>query len=84
MTAGKVGRVLEVTRDDLGIGDDRDRRPPVPSLARANRHDRRKRFYTARMQEPARDTNMTAIYVRVVVVEVIVLLALYWLQRVYS
>jgi hypothetical protein len=36
------------------------------------------------MQEPARDTNMTAIYVRVVVVEVIVLLALYWLQRVYS
>ena len=38
------------------------------------------------MAEPARpiETNMTAIYVRVVIVEVIVLLALYWLQRVYS
>jgi len=44
------------------------------------------------MPEPARraappdpvETNMPAIYVRVVVVEVIVLLSLYWLQRVYS
>ena len=36
------------------------------------------------MPEPVRETNMTAIYIRVVVVEAIVLLALYWLQRVYS
>ena len=45
----------------------------------------------ARMAEPARpsspppvETNMTKIYVRVLVVEAIVLVALYWLQRVYS
>jgi len=46
----------------------------------------------ARMAEPARvpsspppvETNMTKIYVRVLVVEAVVLAALYWLQRVYS
>lgn len=44
------------------------------------------------MAEPARapvtpppvETNMTKIYAGVIVVEVIVLAALYWLQRVYS
>jgi len=92
VAARKMRGVFEVAGDDLGIRDDRDGGPSIPSLARANRHDRRKRFYTARMPEPARrdappdpvETNMTAIYVRVVVVEVIVLLSLYWLQRVYS
>jgi hypothetical protein len=37
------------------------------------------------MPEPApRETNMTAIYVRVILVEAVVLAALYLLQRVYS
>lgn len=40
----------------------------------------------ARPAAPPRpiETDMTRIYVGVVVVEVIVLLSLYWLQRVYS
>jgi hypothetical protein len=34
--------------------------------------------------EPAKDTNMTKLYVGVIIVEAIVLAGLYWLQRVYS
>jgi hypothetical protein len=38
------------------------------------------------MPEPARpvETDMTRIYVRVVIVEIITLLALYWMQRVFA
>ena len=82
--------VFEVPADDLRIRDDRDGGTPVPSLSRADHHDGEKGFYTARMPDPAhsaapaRETNMTRIYVLVVIVEIITLAGIYWMQQVFA